>query len=71
MRLVGPSEGVSVIVDGRVVCRLEEGDRVVVQRSDTAFQLVEPDSDCRTYYQTLREKLGWYNFLTTVSCRVV
>lgn len=52
-----PNEGTSVVVDGRVVGRVQPGDRVRVERSAARFKLV---SDPRhTYYRALREKLGW------------
>jgi NAD+ kinase len=52
-----PNEGTSLVVDGRVVERLQPGDRVRVERSAARFKLV---TDPRhTYYDALREKLGW------------
>ncbi len=36
-----PSEGTSVVVDGRVLCRLQPGDRVRVERADVAVQAGE------------------------------
>jgi NAD+ kinase len=47
----------SVVVDGRVLCRLEPGSRVRVRRADVRFKLV--DVPGHSYYHTLREKLGW------------
>jgi len=52
-----PNIGTSVVVDGRVLCRLVSGDRVRVARSVARFQLVADPG--HTYYRTLREKLGW------------
>lgn len=52
-----PNEGTSVVVDGRVIGRLQPGDRVRVERSAARFKLVSDPS--HTYYRTLREKLGW------------
>jgi NAD+ kinase len=52
-----PNEGTSVVVDGRVICRLQSGDRVRVERSAARFKLVRNPG--HTYYQSLREKLGW------------
>ena len=52
-----PSEGTSVVVDGRVLCRLQPGDRVRVERADSQFKLVSNPG--HTYYRALREKLGW------------
>ncbi len=52
-----PNEGTSVIVDGRVLCPLQPGDRVRVERAAPQFKLVANPG--HTYYRTLREKLGW------------
>jgi NAD+ kinase len=52
-----PNVGTSVVVDGRVVCTLEPGDRVRVTRAEPRFQLVAAPG--HSYYRTLREKLGW------------
>ena len=50
-------DGASVVVDGRVLCKLEPGDRVRVQRAKPQFKLVAAPG--HSYYRTLREKLGW------------
>jgi len=52
-----PNEGTSLVVDGKVVCRLEANDRVRITRSQAQFQLIEVHG--HGYYRTLREKLGW------------
>ena len=52
-----PHEGTAVVVDGRVLCGLEPGDRVHIQRAVPRFKLIEVPG--RGYYRTLREKLGW------------
>ena len=52
-----PNDGTSVVVDGRVVGRLQPGDRVRVERSAARFKLVSDPG--HTYYRSLREKLGW------------
>ena len=46
-----------MVVDGRVLGRLQPGDRVRVERSAARFKLVSDPS--HTYYRALREKLGW------------
>jgi NAD+ kinase len=52
-----PHLGTSVVADGRVLSKLEPGDRVRVQRADVRFQqIVVPG---HSYYRRLREKLGW------------
>lgn len=57
MAVAHPEAGTSVVVDGRVLCRLEPGDRVRVERAAAQFRLVAAPG--HTYYRTLREKLGW------------
>jgi NAD+ kinase len=52
-----PHVGTSLVADGRMVCQLEPGDRVRIERSEARFQLVALPG--RSYYRTLREKLGW------------
>ena len=52
-----PNPGTAVVVDGRVLCRLQSGDRVRVERAAPQFKLVANPG--HTYYGTLREKLGW------------
>jgi NAD+ kinase len=52
-----PNAGTSVVVDGRVICTLEHGDRVRVERAAPRFTLVAAPG--HSYYRTLREKLGW------------
>jgi len=52
-----PNAGTSVVVDGRVLCLLEPGDRVRVERATPQFKLVTNPG--HGYYRTLREKLGW------------
>jgi NAD+ kinase len=58
-----PKPGNSVVLDGRVLCTLEPGDRVRVQRAAVRFQLVTAPG--HSYYRTLREKLGWGGRLHT------
>ena len=53
----GPTPEPSVVVDGRVLCRLQPGDRVRVERAAPPFKLVTAPG--HSYYRTLREKLGW------------
>ncbi len=52
-----PHAGASVVVDGRVLCPLQADDRVRVVKARAKFKLV--DAPSRSYYHTLREKLGW------------
>ncbi len=52
-----PHEGTAVVVDGLELCSLLPNDRVRVERAAPKFKLVEVPG--RSYYRTLREKLGW------------
>ena len=52
-----PQPGTAVVIDGRVLCTLQPGDRVRVERAAEQFRLVSAPR--HTYYHTLREKLGW------------
>ena len=52
-----PNEATSIVVDGRVLCRLQSDDRVRVQRAEAKFKLIEVVG--KDYYRTLREKLNW------------
>ncbi len=57
MVVAKPHEGTSVVVDGRLVDRLEPNDRIRIQRAEPKFKLIEVTG--HNYYRTLREKLGW------------
>jgi NAD+ kinase len=52
-----PNAGTSVVVDGRVLCTLQDGDRVRVEQAVPRFTLVTAPG--HSYYRTLHEKLGW------------
>ena len=52
-----PNHGTSVVVDGRVLCTLQAGDRVRVEKAAARFKLVTAPG--HSDYRTLREKLGW------------
>jgi NAD+ kinase len=52
-----PHEGTSLVVDGRVLGRLEANDRVQIVRSKAQFQMVAVRG--QAYYRTLHDKLGW------------
>ena len=56
-----PHETTAVVVDGQVVCSLEPGDRVRVERGPATFQLIEVAG--QSDYRTLRDKLGWHGSL--------
>jgi NAD+ kinase len=57
-----PHQSTSVVVDGRVLCTLQPGDRLEVQRAEPRFKLVSAPG--HSYYRTLREKLGWGGRIT-------
>ena len=57
LRLRTELNSASVVVDGRVLCHLDESLRVRIARADSVFQLISvPGHDD---YQALRDKLGW------------
>lgn len=56
-----PSEGTTVVVDGRPLWKLKPNDRVRVVRAEPTFKLIEPRG--QSYYRTLRDKLGWAGHL--------
>ncbi len=57
LMVVNPRPETSVVVDGRVCCTLQPGDRIRIQRAEARFKLVSAAG--HSYYRTLREKLGW------------
>ena len=57
LSVVTPGARASAVIDGRLMRELTEGDRVRVERARPKFKLVEVAD--RSYYRTLREKLGW------------
>jgi NAD+ kinase len=57
MEVLEPNPGTSLVIDGRVVGQLLPGDRVRVERANCVFQLIATAG--RSYYHTLRDKLGW------------
>jgi NAD+ kinase len=52
-----PNEGTTLVVDGRVLGRLEPMDRVRIVRSAARLQMVAVRG--QSYYRTLHDKLGW------------
>ena len=65
LRADEPNEGTTVVVDGRELCKLTAGDVVRIEKATPMFQLVEVPG--RSYYRTLREKLGWGGNLPAVN----
>ena len=57
VRLVTRNEEVALTLDGQVGFPLQAGDRAVIRKSNTAFNLVQPPN--RNYFEVLRNKLKW------------
>ncbi|MFQ5862780.1 MAG: NAD(+)/NADH kinase [Candidatus Brocadiales bacterium] len=57
MEVGSESVGTGLTVDGQVYEELQPGDMVRVERSDMRLQLV--DTEVRSFYTVLREKLSW------------
>lgn len=52
-----PNESTSIVVDGRVLGRIQPGDRVSIRRAKESFKMLAVPG--QNDYRTLREKLGW------------
>ena len=52
-----PEEEVALTLDGQVGLPLEVGDRVLIKKSHTTFNMVLPPN--RNYFDVLRDKLRW------------
>ena len=50
-------EEVALTLDGQVGCPLQVNDRVVIRKSRTTFNLIQPSN--RNYFDVLRDKLRW------------
>ena len=57
VRLMTDNEEVALTLDGQVGFPLQTGDRAVIRKSKTAFNLVQPPN--RNYFDVLRNKLKW------------
>ena len=57
LRLKTPNEDVALTLDGQVGFPLKPDDRVLIRKSRTTFDLVQPMN--RNYFEVLREKLRW------------
>jgi NAD+ kinase len=57
LRLKTDQEDVALTLDGQVGFALKIGDRVVIQKSRTTFNLIQPSN--RNYFDVLRDKLRW------------
>jgi NAD+ kinase len=57
LRLKTENEDVALTLDGQVGFPLKPEDRVVISKSQTTFNLVQPAN--RNYFEVLRDKLRW------------
>ena len=57
LNLKDENEGVFLTFDGQTGHRMRAGDRVIIRKSDTTFNLVQPAN--RNYFDVLRDKLKW------------
>lgn len=57
VRLMTAKEEVALTLDGQVGFPLQVGDRVIIRKSNTTFNLVQPAN--RNYFDVLRDKLKW------------
>ncbi|HXD33458.1 MAG TPA: NAD(+)/NADH kinase [Pyrinomonadaceae bacterium] len=57
LKLITQNEDVALTLDGQVGFSLRPEDRVVIRKSKTAFNLVQPMN--RNYFEVLRDKLRW------------
>lgn len=57
LRLMTDKEEVALTLDGQVGFPLKVRDRIVIRKSNTTFNLVQPPN--RNYFDVLRDKLKW------------
>jgi len=57
VRLMTDKEEVALTLDGQVGFPLQPSDRVIIRKSGTTFNLVQPAN--RNYFDVLRDKLRW------------
>ena len=57
LRLKTDQEEVALTLDGQVGFPLKVDDRVVIRKSNTTFNLIQPSN--RNYFDVLRDKLRW------------
>ncbi|HEX7530047.1 MAG TPA: NAD kinase, partial [Pyrinomonadaceae bacterium] len=57
VRLMTDKEEVALTLDGQVGFPLQVNDRIVIRKSRTTFNLVQPAN--RNYFDVLRDKLKW------------
>ena len=57
LKLLNENEGVVLTLDGQMGYAMKDADRVVIRKSATSFNLVQPAN--RNYFDVLRNKLKW------------
>ena len=57
LKVRNENEGVVLTLDGQIGYQMELGDRVLIRKSRTSFNLVQPPN--RNYFDVLRNKLKW------------
>ena len=57
LHLQDANEGVFLTFDGQTGHRMQADDRVIIRKSETTFNLVQPAN--RNYFDVLRDKLKW------------
>lgn len=57
LKLENENEGVILTLDGQIGHAMKTGDRAVIRKSRTTFNLVQPPN--RNYFDVLRNKLKW------------
>ncbi|HEV8140944.1 MAG TPA: NAD(+)/NADH kinase [Pyrinomonadaceae bacterium] len=57
IRLMTEKEDVALTLDGQVGFPIQARDRVIIRKSNTSFNLVQPKN--RNYFDLLRDKLRW------------
>ena len=57
MEQISESKGIGLTVDGQVYFDVKAGDRVVIEKAEKKLQLI--DTQTRTFYDVLKEKLNW------------
>jgi NAD+ kinase len=57
LKLKNENEGVVLTLDGQIGYQMQPHDRVIIRKSRTSFNLVQPPN--RNYFDVLRNKLKW------------
>lgn len=57
LKLIDDNEGVFLTLDGQTGFRMKADDRVIIRKSSTTFNIVQPPN--RNYFDVLRNKLQW------------